>query len=59
MNSDLLKTLEKAEILGSREVQSNSGCDNICDDFCNDCPGGAPMKLRPYQGRDIAQDYSK
>lgn len=44
-----LEMLEEAEIFGASPVNhSLRGCDNICDDFCNDCTDGyaylAPKK---------------
>ena len=51
MESDLLKNLKSAEIMGSKRIMYSSTCDNICDDFGNDCPGRDAMelKLKPYK----------
>ncbi|MGY4884345.1 MAG: hypothetical protein ACP5NZ_02075 [Nanobdellota archaeon] len=52
MESDLITSLKSAEVLGSKNVKYSPTCDNICDDFCNDCPGDHAMELKPYKGLD-------
>jgi len=47
--SDLLKSLKDAEIIGSKRITYSPTCDNICDDFCNDCSGRDTMELKPYK----------
>ncbi|MCX6750285.1 MAG: hypothetical protein NTZ83_02410 [Candidatus Pacearchaeota archaeon] len=49
MGNDLLKNLKAAEIMGSKKIMYSPTCDNICDDFCNDCSGRAAMELKPYK----------
>jgi hypothetical protein len=49
MESDLIESLKDAEIKGSKAIMYSPTCDNMCDDFCNDCPGRSAMELRPYK----------
>ena len=49
MTNDLIENLKNAEIMGSKKITYSPTCDNVCDDFCNDCPSGAAMELKPYR----------
>jgi len=56
-----LESLQNAEFLGSETTDhSLYSCDNICDDFCNDCSGGrAPITIMPYKTTSKEDNYKE
>ena len=52
-----LDRLEEAEVLGASPINHNlRGCDNICDDFCNDCTNGYSFSIKK---KEIPYDSAK